>query len=88
MDFYSALVSVLFFGLKALIVVIAFLICVIVPLVVIRKLAPLDKAKTSIKVENLKKRYDKYIHQFKQSSMSKKDFKKYLKSQDKKTKRG
>ena len=75
----EALLSLFFFGLKALIVVISVLLSVIVPFVVIRKLSPSDKSKKNLKVENLKSQYNKYIQQFKQKTMSKKDFKKYLK---------
>ena len=63
------------FGLKALIIVMAFLLCVII----IKKLNPPQIDKKKLKVENIKSQYEKYIQQFKQKTMSKKEFKKYLK---------
>ncbi len=89
-SYYEALSSLLFFSLKALIVVISILVCIIVPLVLIKKISPSDKSKKSLKIENLKSQYDKYTQQFKQKTMNKKDFKKYLKSfiaKDKKSKK-
>ena len=77
---HGALYSLLFFGIKALIIVIAFLICSIVPIVVIKKMSPQNKSKKKLKFENLKKQYDTYIQQIKQKTMDKKDFKKYLKN--------
>ena len=77
--YQTALLSFLFFGLKALVVVLSILICVIVPLVIIKKLNPADKSKKNMKIENLKNQYNKHIQQFQQKAMNKKDFKKYLK---------
>lgn len=78
--YYEAFSSLLFFGLKALIVVISILICVLIPIFVIRKSGPIDKDKKSLSLENLKKEYNSYIKQFYEKTMNKKDFKKYLKT--------
>lgn len=78
--YYEAFPSLFSFGLKALIVIISVLICVIVPILLIKKISPADKRKKSLKIENLKSQYNKYIQQFKQKTMNKKDFKKYLKN--------
>lgn len=83
---HEALPSLLFFGLKALIVVLSFLICVIVPIIVIKKISPSDKDKKNMKIESLKSQYNKYIQQFKHKTMDKKDFKRYLKKIHKDTK--
>ena len=77
--YYEAFSAILFFGLKAFIVVVSVLICVLVPIFVIRKSSPIDKDKKSLKLENLKKEYNDYIRQFYQKTMNKKNFKKYLK---------
>ena len=74
--------SLFFFGLKALIIVVSVLLCVIVPVLVIRKISPSRKSKKNLEIENLKSKYNKYIQQFKQSTMNKKEFKKYLKTLD------
>ena len=79
---YTALSSLFFFGLKALIVVVSVLLCVIVPVLVIRKISPSRESKKNLEIENLKSKYNKYIQQFKQSTMNKKEFKKYLKTLD------
>ena len=78
--YYEAFSSLVLFGLKAFVIVISVLICIIVPLIVIKKMSPTDKKKKSLEIENLKNQYDKYINQFKQKTMNKKDFKKYLKN--------
>ena len=79
-NLYSpALLSLLVFVLKAFIVVISVLICVIVPVIFIRKINPPEDKKKSLKIENLKSQFDKYIQQFKKKTMTKKEFKKYLK---------
>ena len=87
LSFYETLYSFLFFSLKALVIVISTLICIIIPILVIRNTQPLEKNKKSLKMENLKSQYKKYVHQFKQKTMSKKEFKKYLKTFVKKEKK-
>ena len=72
--------SLLFFGLKALIIVSAVLICLIVPVLVLKKISPADKKKKSLKIEDLKSQYKKRVQQFKRETLGKKDFKKYLKA--------
>ena len=79
--YYEALFSLLFFGLKALVVVISIIISVVVPFIVIKKMSgPEDKSGKILKIENLKSQYKQYIQQFKQKTMDKKVFKKYLKN--------
>lgn len=79
-NLYSpALVSLLFFSLKALIVVVSVLVSVIVPIIFIKKISPPDDTKKSLKIENLKDQINKYIQQFKKKTLTKKEFKKYLK---------
>lgn len=80
------LYSLVFFSLKALIVVLSILISIIVPVVVIRKLGSPDKSLRNLKIKNLKNHYDKYIKQFKQTTMNKKEFKKYIKNLNKEEK--
>ena len=64
------------FGLKALIVVISLALCAII----LKKILPSEKSdKKKLKIENLKKQYEKYSHQFHQKTMEKKEFKNYLK---------
>ena len=73
--FGSSLGDVLEFGLKALIVVIAFAICARI----VRKMAPPSLSeKKKLKVENLKKKYEKYQDQFYHKTLNKKDLKLYL----------
>lgn len=80
-SYYEALSSLLFFSLKALVVVISIIISVVVPFIIIKKMSgPVDKNGKVLKIENLKSQYKQYIQQFKQKTMDKKAFKKYLKS--------
>lgn len=72
--FGGSLGDVLEFGLKALIVVIAFAICV----KIIRKMSPASSDKKKLKVENLKKKYKKYQDQFYYETLNKKELKTYL----------
>ena len=73
--FGSSLGDVLEFGLKAFIVVIAFAVCARI----IRKihLGSADEKK-QLKVENLKKKYEKYQDQFFHKTLNKKELKLYL----------
>ncbi|MCZ0932516.1 MAG: protease SohB [Oligoflexia bacterium] len=72
----KSLADVAEFGLKALIVVISFALCVLI----IKRIRPSEKSdKKKLKIENLKKQYEKYTHQFHQKTMEKKEFKNYLK---------
>ncbi|MBC6414821.1 MAG: protease SohB [Bdellovibrionales bacterium] len=65
--------DVLEFGLKAIIIVIAFALCV----KILQKIKPsLDKRK--IKIENLKEKYEKYENQFYHKTLNKKELKNYL----------
>ena len=69
------------FGLKALIVVISFAFCALL----VKKILPTEKIdKKKLKIENLKKRYEKYARQFYQKTLDKKEFKNYLKGPPKK----
>ena len=80
-NFYSpALLNLLLFVLKAFIIVVSVLICVIVPILFIKKISPVDDKKKSLKIENLKSQINKYVQQFKKQTMTKKEFKKYLKN--------
>ena len=81
--YYEVFSPLILFGLKAFIIVISALICIIVPLIVIKRMSPTDKKKKNLQIENLKSQYEKYIHQFKQKTMNKKDFKKYFKNLNK-----
>ena len=76
----TALSSLLFFGLKALVIVISVLVCVLVPIFFIKKAGPADKNKKNLKLESIKSEYNHYIKQFYEKTMRKKDFKKYLKN--------
>lgn len=76
MWFLKSLGEVAEFGLKALIIVITFALCVFI----VKKIGPSEKSdKKKLKIENLKKRYEKYSEQFRQKTMDKKEFKNYLK---------
>jgi len=66
--------EVLEFGLKALIVVIAFALCV----KILRKVSP-SSEKKKLKIENLKKKYEKYQDQFYYDTLNKKELKAYFK---------
>ena len=80
--FFKSLADVAEFGLKALIVVISFAFCVLI----IKKIRPTEKSdKRKLKIENLKKKYEKYSHQFHEKTMDKKEFKNYLKGSTKQT---
>ncbi|MCY4321159.1 MAG: protease SohB [Bdellovibrionaceae bacterium] len=71
------------FGFKALIVVISFALCVLI----VKKLRSSEKSnKKKLKVENLKKQYEKYSQEFYQKTMDKKEFKNYLKDSPNKKK--
>ena len=73
----KSLADVAEFGLKAFIVVISFALCALI----IKRIRPSEKlGKKSLKIENLKKQYEKYSQEFHQKTMDKKDFKNYLKS--------
>ena len=73
---FKAFTDVAEFGLKAVIVVISFALCALI----LKKLIPSEKPdKKKLKIENLKKKYEKYSHQLYQKTMSKKEFKSYLK---------
>ena len=77
--FLKSLADVAEFGLKALIVVISFALCVLI----IKKIRQPEKSeKKKLKIENLKKQYEKYSQQFHQKTMDKKEFKNYLKDSD------
>ncbi len=79
--YYEALSSLLFFSLKALVVVISIVISVVAPVLIIKKLSrPEEKSGKTLKIKNLKSHYDQYTQQFKRKTMDKKTFKKYLKS--------
>ena len=79
--FAQALLSLLFFSLKAVIVVLSVLICVIVPLLVIKKLKIKGSGREKqLKLTDLKSRYEKYTRVFEQKTKDPKEFKKYLKS--------
>ena len=74
--FLTSLGDVAEFGLKALIIVISFALC----LSIVKKIRPDEKTdKKKLKIENLKKRYEKYSQQFRQKTMDKKELKSYLK---------
>ena len=72
--------STLIFGLKALIFVIAFVLAIIIPVLVIKKIKPEDSKKKLLTVENLKEKYEKNILSFNLKTLNKKKLKKYLKS--------
>ncbi len=80
MDWDSSFYSLLFFCLKSLVVIISVLVCVIVPIFTIAKIKGESKSKKKLHLEDMESYYRKYIHQFKQKTMGKKEFKKYLKS--------
>ena len=74
--FLKAFTDVAEFGLKAFIVVISFALCAMI----LKKMLPAEKpSKKKLKVENLKKKYEKYSHQLYQKIMDKKEFKDHLK---------
>ena len=77
---FKSFAEVAEFGLKALIVVISFALCALL----IKKILPAGKAsKKKLKIEDLKKRYEKYSRQFYQKTMDKKEFKNHLKESTK-----
>ena len=83
----NALSALAFFGLKALIIVLSVLICVIVPLIVIKKLKAKESDKEKqLELIDIENYYNKHIQAFKQKTQSSKEFKKYLKSQKTKKK--
>ena len=82
---YETLISFLFFSLKALVIVVSILLCLIVPMLFMKKRGSQKKKKT-LELDNLEDHHNKYITQFKQKTMEKKDFKKYLKNLHKKKK--
>ena len=65
--------DVLEFGLKAVIIVIAFALCV----KILKKITP-SSDKRQLKVENLKKKYEKYKDQFHYKTLNKQELKNYL----------
>ncbi|MGI9548946.1 MAG: protease SohB [Bdellovibrionales bacterium] len=79
--------STLIFGLKALIFVIAFVLAIIIPVLVIKKIKPEDSKKKLLTVENLKEKYEKNILSFNLKTLNKKKLKKYLKSLKENTKK-
>ena len=73
--FANSLGDVLEFGFKALIVVIAFALCTRI----LSKIRPSSFSnKKKLRVENLKKKYEKYQDQFYHETLNKKDLKLYL----------
>jgi len=83
-DFFLLLLSstgeVLSFGLKALIVVIAFALCTRI----VSKIKPASDKK-KLKVENLKEKQEKYQDQFYTAILDKKELKKYWQDKEKNT---
>ena len=68
------------FSLKALIIVIGLIAVILIPTIIIKKGESEDKKKKKFKLENLKDQYKRYIVHFKQKTLEKKEFKKYIKS--------
>ena len=78
--FLKALAELSEFGLKALILVIAFALC----LLLIKRIKPSGKSdRKKLKIENLKKQYEKYSQEFYQKTMDKKEFRNHLKDSSK-----
>lgn len=84
MDFIQTLtpsfLNIVFFSFKAFVIVSSVLICIIVPVLVIRRSNPQDKNKKHLKLENIKTEQQDYIKQFNEKVMNKKHFKKYINS--------
>ena len=74
------------FILKVLVIVIAVLICTIVPIAFIRGSDKPSKDGKKLKVENLKKKYDAHIKRFFEKTLGKKELKAYFKNLKKKDK--
>ena len=84
MTFGNSLGDILEFGLKALIVVIAFALCV----KLLRRVRnELSHDKRHLQIEDLKKKYEKYQDQFYEETLSKKDLKAYLLEKNKLSKK-
>ena len=84
MTFGNSLGDILEFGLKALIVVIAFALCV----KLLRKVRhELGHDKRHLQIEDLKKKYEKYQDQFYEETLNKKDLKAYLIEKNKPSKK-
>lgn len=73
MLFASSFGDIVEFGLKALIIVIAFMICV----KIVRKIRP-PSSKKRLEIEDLKKKHEKYQDQFYTETLDKKELKLYL----------
>ena len=83
MDLAELLFSLLSFSLKTLIVVFFVGGIALLPILAVKSAGLKEHKEQNLKVENLKNRYEKHIRQFKQSTMEKKEFKKYLKESNK-----
>ncbi len=77
MDLFSDLT---FFALKTFVFALAFILAIIVPVIVIKKIKPENDKKKRLKIENLKDKYQKHIFIFNSKTLNKKKLKKYLKS--------
>ncbi len=76
----SLLSDLTFFALKAFIFVLAFILSIVIPVLVIKKIKPEDNKKKRLKIENLKDKYQKNIFTLNAKTLDKKKLKKYLKS--------
>lgn len=71
--------ELLIFALKAVIFTVAFIMAIVVPVTMIKQAGP-KKESQILSIKNLKDKYDQYILKFNSETLSKKDFKAYLKS--------
>lgn len=71
--------TLLLFASKSAIFTVAFILCVAIPVIIIKKFNPSKKQK-KLKIKDLKKQYKKHISSFKSETLNKKDFKNYMKS--------
>ena len=79
--------DLIIFTAKAVVVVLAFVLSVSLPLIIIKKLGGSKEKKKSLKIKDLREKYNKYITDFNSTILDKKNLKKYLKSLKKESKK-
>ena len=76
----DSLYNLIFFAGKAFVFSAAFILAIVIPVIVIKKIKPENEKKKRLKVVNLKDKYQNHISAFQSKILNKKKLKKYLKS--------
>ena len=75
----SYLYELSLFGFKTLIIVIGVALVIIIPLVISQKANPKEAFQKKLKLENMQEKLNRYVLQAKEETISKKEFKNYIK---------